>query len=128
MRRMDVEQVRGYRGFVVGSSTFVALVFVTACSLAPLGTPVGPTGKPTANSVPSSDPGGVRCVGVGWIQEESGYIGLTLEEARAKASAEGVLLRVLGADGDCPPRLADSRSNRVNLYLEDKAVVAAVRG
>lgn len=55
------------------------------------------------------------------------YEGLTLAEAEARASEQGEVVRVLGADGECNDRIDDLRSDRVSLYLEDGEVVRARR-
>lgn len=55
------------------------------------------------------------------------HVGLSLEEAQARAQAAGWTVRVLGADGDCRDRTDDLRQNRVNVYVADGPVRAARR-
>jgi hypothetical protein len=53
------------------------------------------------------------------------YVGLSIREARSKAEAAGLDVRLLGVDGDCEDRTDDLRSDRVNFYVEDETVRAA---
>ncbi|MFC5002610.1 hypothetical protein ACFPIJ_32855 [Dactylosporangium cerinum] len=55
------------------------------------------------------------------------YVGLTLAEAQSQAGRRGVLVRVLGEDGNCGGLInADAKGrNRVNLYLEGGRVKSA---
>ncbi len=55
------------------------------------------------------------------------YLELSLQEARARAEANGLEVRVLGKDGDCEGRTDDARRDRVNFYVEDQSVAAAAR-
>jgi hypothetical protein len=72
---------------------------------------------------------------LGEAAKADGYLGLTLDQARAKASAAGERFDVLGHDGVCgdaltvPPADAPGLDlRRVNVYLEADRVVAASRG
>lgn len=55
------------------------------------------------------------------------YVGSSLDEAQARAEAEGWEVRVLGVDGDCDGRTDERRQNRVTHYVEDAVVKAAAR-
>lgn len=55
------------------------------------------------------------------------YLGLSSDEAEARARAEDLEVRILGIDGNCEDRTDDLRRNRVNFYLEDGVVTAAAR-
>lgn len=55
-----------------------------------------------------------------------GYVGLTGEEAAARAEAEGHSFQVVGRDGRCLPRPANYDENRISVYLENGKVTGAV--
>lgn len=58
-------------------------------------------------------------------QAVDAYKGLTLAEAEARAERDGLVVRVLGRDGECFDRTSDLRPDRVDLYIEDGEVVEA---
>jgi hypothetical protein len=58
----------------------------------------------------------------------AGYIGLSESDAEALAADKDQTVRIAGRDGECFALTMDYRSDRVNLYLEDGAVVAATIG
>lgn len=65
------------------------------------------------------------CLSLGGGRGESAlepYKGESLSEARARASRDGDVLRVVGEDGECFERTSDARDDRVNVYLEDGRV------
>jgi hypothetical protein len=55
------------------------------------------------------------------------YVGLSEPDAEAKASADGLTLRVVGTDGECAAITMDLREDRVNVELVDGTVIAASR-
>jgi hypothetical protein len=60
--------------------------------------------------------------------DTEGYIGLTQAEAKQYAAENDQTIRVAGRDGKCFPLTMDYRTDRVNLYLEDGVVIAAMIG
>jgi hypothetical protein len=67
-------------------------------------------------------------LGDGSLRDEgrlAAYSGLTVEQARQRATDEGDVLRVIGEDGECFDRTSDRRTDRVNVYVEDGEVVRA---
>jgi hypothetical protein len=80
------------------------------------------TTEASASTVAGDEAGG-SCLGAGDAIE--GYVGLTEEEAAAKAEEDGLQLRVVGIDGACQPATMDLRDDRVNVDLVDGVVVGA---
>jgi hypothetical protein len=67
-------------------------------------------------------------LGDGSLRDEgqlAAYSGLTVEQAKQRAAADGDVLRVIGEDGECFDRTSDRRRDRVNVYAEDGEVVRA---
>ncbi len=128
----------GVRARLVGAAAFAVLLIVSGC-----GSDTEPAaGEPTpsaseatpAQSKPSNQPN--PCIGdpVGKQAppnsgpETDGYLGLSEPEAEKYASEQGQTIRIAGRDGECFALTMDYRDNRVNLYLEDDVVVAAMIG
>ncbi len=63
----------------------------------------------------------------GWgdYDRPEGYIGVTEDEARQRAEAEGLTVRVIARDGRSGAHTDDLRTDRVNLILYDDEVRAA---
>lgn len=56
---------------------------------------------------------------------ERTYFGLSEDAAERMAEEAGLVLRVLGEDGECRPQDSDRRSDRLNVYMENDKVTAA---
>lgn len=77
----------------------------------------------TTPAAGESIPAAESCLGSG--ETIDGYVGLTEEEATAKAEADGYTIRVVGIDGECQAITMDLREDRVNIDLVDGKVTGA---
>lgn len=106
----------------------------------PVPSQVEPTAAPTAAAAATFQPAApvpkYACGAEGsgeWPErtvDYQAYEGLTFEQAQELAVESGDTLRVLGQDGVCAkgPFTADSRGDRVNVYLDSGRVVSAYPG
>ena len=107
--------------------SLLVLLAATLGSACAQSTKAGPPPTTTSGQTPAFVD---ACLGKpsNWEGTVTGYLGVTLPEAKAQAHAEGVTLRVLGRDGSCPIRTADRDPNRVDVYVVSNTVVRAVKG
>ncbi len=128
----------GVRARLVGAAAIAVLLIVSGCGsgtepAADEPTPSASKATP-AQSKPSNQPN--PCIGdpVGTEKppnsgpETDGYLGLSEQEAKKYAAEQSQTIRIAGRDGECFALTMDYRDNRVNLYLEDDEVVAAMIG
>lgn len=89
-----------------------------------------------SHSAAANDPCGVAAtesearrqdVGASPIDTES-FVGLTLDEAEARAEGLGLQMRVLGRDGECDVREELYEGRRVTVYVVRNVVEAAGQG
>lgn len=65
-----------------------------------------------------------RCLGAEIDENrDTVFEGLSEGDARSRAAADGLTVRVVGRGDECLPRHSDYRVRRINLYLDDAGSV-----